>query len=437
MDPSLQIVSPKSHSIYFDLQGESYSRPICGIVAFRPDKNDNFTTFTQLRVRLVRTIKFNPSPVPTCQSQGLLKCLSLRFTKAKPTEITKSCSTIEETQLPIASLSDNQVNCPSTDGQDVRIPFTISIPVDIPGSVTTSLGEISYDLIASMITGDETIANARQSIYLDRQVISPKPTIEHARSYPNSKVVTQICLSQHLHTKSESDLSFSMNIKLRSPSVPGERPSEFKCTMIRGIRFRVEEVTRIFAKSDDTNHSIEGHNQEGQQVNVREICNGREKSHWVKIIENPVEMHQNNRPINSSVDVMFGCTISKNIKPAQRTDLACYAFEPAQLDPGSLNGGLSENFVSNTRENLVMTVEHRLKLDLLTGEDTFERGTLVLVDRKPVRVALNASFPLLVSGCNDKDIGPAALERYPPRYEEVPIAPPGYDRFVESSLSVS
>ncbi|KAJ5948464.1 hypothetical protein N7454_001771 [Penicillium verhagenii] len=278
-----------------------------------------------------------------------------------------------------------------------------------------------------MITGDETIANTRQSIHIDRQGISPEPSIEYARSYPNSKVVKQICLSQHLHKKLESDLSFSMNIKLRSPSTPGERPSEFKCTMIRGLRFRIEEVTRIFARSDDANHSIEGRNQEGQQVNVREICNGREKSHWVKIIENPVEMHQHNRPINSSVDVMFGCTMSKNIKPAQRIDLACYAFEPAQLNSGSLNADLRENFVSTTREKLVMTVEHRLKLDLLTGEDTFERGTLILVDRKPVRVALNASFPLLISGCNDKNIGPAALERHPPRYEEVPIAPPGYE----------
>lgn len=73
-----------------------------------------------------------------------------------------------------------------------------------------------------------------------------------------------------------------------------------------------------------------------------------------------------------------------------------------------------------------MTVEHRLKLDLLTGEDTFERSTMTLVDRKPIRVALNASFPLLIGGCNDRDIGPAVLERHPPRYEEVPTAPPNY-----------
>ncbi|KAJ5992944.1 hypothetical protein N7451_008668 [Penicillium sp. IBT 35674x] len=418
MDSSLYIVSPKSHNLYFNIQGDSYYRPINGIVACHSAQGVDAIVSTQLRVQLIRTITSNPSPPTTCQSQGLLECMRRRFTETKPAEVNKTCSTIEEVTEDILPLSNSQANGSSTESQNILIPFTIPIPVDIPGSVTTNLGAVSYDLIASVIAENDIITSKRQPIHLYRQGISDEPTIEYARSYPNSKVVTQISLSQHLHLKAKSNLSFSMNIKLRNPTIHGERASELKCPIVRGIRCRVEEVTILFVKSDESDQEVE-------RVSIREICNARQKSHW-EVIENFPETHQDDAYRSGSVDVLFGFTIPKNANPAQRTDLSCYDFDPGHLDPRTLPPDLLEYYMSTTKEKLVMTVEHRLKLDLLTGEDTFERSTMALVDRKPIRVALNASFPLHIGGCNERDIGPAVFERHPPRYEEVPTAPPNY-----------
>ncbi|KAJ5913516.1 hypothetical protein N7504_002399 [Penicillium tannophilum] len=418
MHSSLHIVSPKSHNLYFNFQGDSYCRPIIGIVAFQPPQGFEAIVSSQLRVQLIRTITSNPSPPTTCQSQGLLECMRRRFTKTEPAAVNRTCSTIGEVTEVILPLPNSQANGSSTESQNIQIPFTIPIPVDIPGSVTTSLGEISYHLMAFVIAETDTIAGERQPIHLYRQGISDEPTIEYVRSYPKSKVITQISLSQQIHSRAKSDLSFSMNIKLRNPTTRGERASELRCPTVRGIRCRVEEVTILLVKSDDCDQEVE-------LVTIREICNGRQKSHW-EIIENSPGTHQDDAYRTGSVDVLFGFTIPKNANPAQRTDLSCYDFDPGHLDPRTLPPGLLECYTSTMKEKLVMTVEHRLKLDLLTGEDTFERSTMTLVDRKPIRVALNASFPLLIGGCNDRDIGPAVLERYPPRYEEVPTTPPNY-----------
>ncbi|KAJ5672362.1 hypothetical protein N7507_001489 [Penicillium longicatenatum] len=427
MDSILSIVSPKSQNIYFNLQGDSYARPIFGIVAFKPPQDIEITASMQLKVQLVRTITSNSSPSSTCHSQGLLECMRRRFTKTEPTEIKRACSIVEEITQDVLLLPNRHTNGPSMGDQTIQIPFTLPAPVDIPGSVTTNLGEISYDLVASVITENNTLASIRQLIHLSRQGISDEPTIEYARSYPNSKMITQISLSQHLHTSSKSELSFSMNIILRRPIASGERASEFKCSTVRGIRCRVEEVTKLFTKSDGSNPEVE-------RVSIRELCNGRQKTHW-DIVDNSLDMQQDDTSRSGSVDVLFGFTIPKNANPAQRTDLSCYAFDPGHLDPEILPTELRGYYISTTKERLVMTIEHQLKLDLLMGEDTFERGTMNLVDRKPVRVALNASFPLFIDGCNGKDIGSAVLERHPPRYEEVPMAPPDYDKFAGLSLS--
>ncbi|KAJ5647604.1 hypothetical protein N7490_003976 [Penicillium lividum] len=429
MDTSLHVVSPKSHNIYFNLQGDSYCPPISGIINFKPHYNINITASTKLSTRLVRTIKSNASPAATCQRQGLLECMRRRITKTELGETNRTCSALEEATQPILPLPKCQLKGSSRGSQIIQIPFIIPIPVDIPGSVITELGEITYDIVASVTTEDETIATTRHPIHLSRQAITDEPTIQHARSYPNSKMVTQITLSQHLKT-SLSDLSFAMSIKLRNPSTPGERASELKCSAIRGIRCRVEEVTKIYNKCD--RHNTEGNEAEPERVSVREICNGRQKTHW-GIIENPAEAQLDDAQRSGSVDVVFGFSIPKSVNHAQRTDLSCYAFNPERLDPVSLPLELQEYYVTTSREPLVMTVEHRLRLDLLTGEDTFQRGTMILVDRKPIRVALNASFPLLISECNGKNTEPVILERHPPRYEEVPTAPPNYDTHAGSS----
>ncbi|KAJ5677266.1 uncharacterized protein N7477_002899 [Penicillium maclennaniae] len=305
----------------------------------------------------------------------------------------------------------------------------------MPASTTTSQGIVSYAIVASVITPTCTVLSSSQPVQLTRQIISDQPTVQHVRSYPKSKVIEQISLTQTLMTDTNPNLCFRMNVKLRNPSTP-ERHAEFKCAVIRGLRCRVEEVTKTFTKPTLGNQHIQddyANQREQAQVSVRELCNEKQKGHW-SIIENPVIKTHETSQKPSTVDINFGFTIPKTSKPAQPADLSCYAFDPEHFNPTSLPPELRSRYSSTTHERLAIVVEHRLKLDLITGEDTFSRENQILVDRKIIGAAVNASFPLTLLEKYEGDISDLALDKTPPRYEEVPMAPPDYDCFAALPL---
>ncbi|KAJ5314009.1 uncharacterized protein N7443_000893 [Penicillium atrosanguineum] len=438
MDSSLELVSPQTHYIYSDLDGDNYSRPLCGSVIFRPSYDFVITNSTLLRTQLVRIVQSKISQ-SCCQGQGLLGRMRRQFVaNAKQAGAGRTCSAIEEVTCPLLPFFESQRDDSSREGAVINVPFSILMPANMPASTTTSQGTVSYAILASVITPECTIFSTSQTIHLTRQLISDQPTVQHVRSYPNSKVIEQISLTQTLTTDSNPNIHFSMNVKLRTSAAP-ERHSEFKCAVIRGLRCRVEEVTKTFTKPTLGSQHIQADcatQREQEQVSVREICNEKQKGHW-SIIENHFTEIQETAQKPSTVDISFGFTIPKNSKPAQPANLSCYAFDPEHLDPDSLSPELRSRYSSTTNERLAIIVEHRLKLDLITGEDTYSRTSQSLVDRKILGAAVNASFPLTLLRKHEGDIGDLVLEKTPPRYEEVPMAPPDYDHFVALPLPSS
>ena len=108
-------------------------------------------------------------------------------TNAKQAAAAKTCSTIEETTCPILPFSEGQRDDPSREDAVINIPFSIPVPVNMPASTTTSQGTVSYAIIASVTTPQCTLSSTSQPIHLTRQIISDQPTVQHVRSYPNSK----------------------------------------------------------------------------------------------------------------------------------------------------------------------------------------------------------------------------------------------------------
>lgn len=435
MASSLELISPQTHHIYSDLSGDNYTRPLCGSVNFRPSCDFEITGSTLLRTQLVRIVQLKNSQ--SCyQGEGLLGRMRRHFvTDAKQPAAGKTCSTIEEVTCPLLPFAESQRDAPSHEGAVINIPFSIPVPANMPASTTTSQGTVSYAIIASVTSPECTFSSTSQHIHLTCQLISDQPTVQHVRSYPNSKVIEQISLTQTLTTDTNPNLCFSMNVKLRKSSAP-ERHAEFKCAVIRGLRCRVEEVTKTFTKPTLGSQHIQGdctNQREQAQVSVRELCNEKQKDHW-SIIENPIAEPHETAQKTSTIDIKFGFTIPKKSKPAQSADLSCYAFDPENLDLASLSPELHSRYSSTTHEKLAIVVEHRLKLDLITGEDTFCRTNLSLVDRKLLGAAVNASFPLTLIGKHEGDIGDLDSEKTPPRYEEIPMAPPDYDRFAALAL---
>jgi hypothetical protein len=74
----------------------------------------------------------------------------------------------------------------------------------------------------------------------------------------------------------------------------------------------------------------------------------------------------------------------------------------------------------------MLTVEHRLRFNLLTSEDTFDVDNHNLVDRRPLRTVLDVSFPLYLFKMARGRIDESVRQGNPPCYEEVPLSPPDY-----------
>ena len=429
MDPLLKLVAPSSHDIYFNSNGESFSRPLSGTAVVTSESESNLAGLTEFRLCLVRVISTknrdsgDQDKTPLCWLSRQL----LARTSSATTKENRSCSIVEEVTHPIPCLADRQIgNCPG-EGKDFGIPFSIPIPVNIPGTAKTDLGTVSYDLVAFARTSEGKTISTSQAIHLARHVIPEQGDIHHLRTYPNSTLITKIDLTQKVTLDSASKVSFDAKVFLRKPMSPGGRSTEFRCNAARELRWRVEEVTKLVNEPSDENPEVP--NPADDRFFVRELCNGSQRGYW-STTKNPMVRERPTPEQNDpSVDIAFDLTIPKTAKPTHEVDMCCYSFDSSRLVPDSLPSSLLGCYSSTTQEKLVLIVEHRLKLDVITGEDTFDARTRDLVDRKPLRTALHASFPLRIVDWARTGFQDTAIQGNPPRYEDVPVAPPNYPVF--------
>ncbi|KAJ5179811.1 hypothetical protein N7492_003021 [Penicillium capsulatum] len=425
--PQLKLVAPSSHDIYFNINGDSFSDPLCGNVVVTSKSEARLANLKQLRLCLVRIVsgKIQDS---VDQNASLLNRIFRQYSTAASasTEESRSCSIIEELTQPVPELADSQVGNSPGEGKVLGIPFSLPLPVNIPGTAKTDLGTVSYALAASLHTTNGCWISTNEPIHLVRRVIPEQEAIQHTRTYPNSTVVANIALTQNLITDSASNLSFDASVLLRRPMLPGGRSTEFRCTVIRGLRWRVEEVTKLVHQCRDE-APRESTPVDGRSF-VRGLCTGTQKGYW-GTRQNPIVRERPAPELKeSSVDIPFTITIPKTSKPTYEVDMCCYSFDSSRLLPDSLPASF-ESYSFTTEDKLVILVEHRLRLDILTSEDTFDARTRDLVDRKPLRTALNATFPLQIIDWAKERFENTAIQGNPPRYEDIPLAPPDYVHF--------
>jgi hypothetical protein len=416
----LQLVCPSEHDIYYNLNGDGYSEPLVGAVVLQ--RHAINTDITQLQLHLTQTVLGEGNSLATNPEKNFLRRIRtpLGKTPRPETSATKSSSIVEQVALPALSISQLEV---SFNGRDaVPIPFSVPIPVNTPGTTSTSLGKISYSLIATLTTSRGEIIIIDKSINITRQLIPDRQCIQHVRSFPKSPAITNIALSQNIATDVKSGVSVSAKLNLRGGLKA--RESEFRCAAIRGIHWRVEEVTRLIDQTQNNLHDAP-ENFLCKRESIREICSGKQKGYWATR-ENPLSKQLKSEDQDSAVDITIDISIPKNAKLAPMIDGSCYASNTT--DSISMPLELQE-WCPASDENLAILIEHRLKLEFVTGEDTFDARSKNLVDRKPLRPTLSAYFPLLVGETFKCDLEAIAFNN-PPRYEEIPLSPPEYTQFV-------
>ena len=427
----LRLEVPSQHDIYFNAVGDSYSRPLSGaaVLTIHPE---GLAGLTQLRIYLLRVLSSADHEDLHGSEHGKFSiCRLNRWFSGNPKSSApnsmRRCSIIEELILHLPLLgAGSQVGYALEEGMIHKVPFHMPIPANIPGTSVTDLGYISYFLIASLSKADEVNFSTSQELKVSRSIIPERPLIQHARTYPNSSLVTKIIFTQNIASSTKSIISLAAKVFVRK-AVPAVRSAEYKSVAVCGLRWRIEEVTRLFNQPECQDSHSPGCQPIETRSSVREILNGFQKGYW-GIQQSSTADEQSSQPKDDSIDIPFRIVLAWAVAPTPAIDLGCYdsSFWPA--DP--LPPLFQECFCSTTQQKLMLTVKHRFKFDIVTTEETFSVYDHSLVEREPPRVVRNASFPLQVIKEVEGDIQEVISYDNVPRYEQVSASPPSYEDYV-------
>lgn len=413
---------PSSHDLYTNFKGDSLSQPIPASVIISRQEKAALSRSCRIRVCLVQRLSSRVGGSDDGSDDILSRVYNHLLSKPqlKKSYITRCCSVIQELSLQLPALPEG---CHAETIQ--KVPFYMPILANIPGTTITRIGRISYFLIATIVKENNDLVGTNKEILLRRRTLLEQDSIQHTRIYPNSTWITKILLSQNGTGTTDSTFSITAKIFLRWTATPAGRSTEFKCVAIRGLRWRIEEVATLERLPVGDNYS-ENESDE-RKSSVRELSSGTQKGYW-GTLQNPILADsQAPQQKDSAVDVAFEVNIPRAANPSPEVELSTCEFQ--SLSPDSLPRSLQEKFTFSTKDRTVLTTEHRLKLEVLISEDTFDASSRKLVDRKPMRTALNASFPLRIVDKAEAHIDEMIFTGYLPRYQEVSDSPPNYEIF--------
>jgi hypothetical protein len=205
--------------------------------------------------------------------------------------------------------TDSQVDYSPNEGKVYRIPFHMPIAPNRPASAATDLGNISCFVAASVTTTKGNVLGTSQEIYFIRQLISDCNTdIHHIRNYPNAAVVAQINLTLQIDSTEDSKFCLDARILRRRPAAPTSWSTEFKCVAKRGIRWRVEEIIKLFSPPEiphqPEDEPFPATQPTEKQSTTRELFNGFQKGYW-GTLQNPIvkEHHPSKSNHDSSIEI--------------------------------------------------------------------------------------------------------------------------------------
>lgn len=423
---------PSAHDTYYDQNGDSFSDPIPGSVQFTAQTEAELHGLSDVQVSLVLVL--STSTQDEIQRKQQLSNRIYRFlsmnTPLTTVEATKSVSTLEQLTLCLPTvLADSRVGYSPEEGTAYKIPFFIPVPDNIPPTTVTELGSTTLFIVASAKRADGGVITTRQEIQVTRRILPGSDPIQHTRTYATSKVINEVTLTQSPETSTRSKLPLTAKISLRQPAAPTKRSTEFKCVGVRGIEWRVEEITKVFTKSKGFHISPGNDFPECEPIEeasfTRELFHGAEKGYW-GTADNPMMKDQPiQREKDSTIEIPFEIIVPRTMALAAEVSLSCYELNSRPMnDPTAYSQSPD---LSSTTGDRIMTVEHRLKLDVITSEDTFGAQDKNLVDRKPLGAARDASFPIFVVDKAPFDGGAVLLQATPPCYAALPASPPRYE----------
>ncbi|KAI9932007.1 hypothetical protein ASPWEDRAFT_171865 [Aspergillus wentii DTO 134E9] len=388
---------PYAHSVYVQPDGRTYSPPLLGSLSFEDNVQIQSLINPQIDICLVRMVKWKAVSSETHTGKNPFARLSLRRSPSRA-EHTLVLSSVEE----LARCTITIPPLPTTQG---HLEFSMSIPSNTPPTTNTPIATISYAIVATVNRPPETPIVTTHPMQLVRYTVQNEPqSIQYIRTYPNSRTRTTAILPQNATTDSRPTISFSVTILLRPAIAPGDRKTEMKHIVVKDVRWRVDEIAKLFDKP------IEGQMQSiCKDKHVRSLCSARQKGHWSIPKKQCLEQHK-----DTQISITFDIDISQAAMAADDTNISAFTCGHLYSRPLACDNVDQPS----TSKAIAITVDHQLEIELLADEDTFHIETGKLVDRRHWK-AFSAQYPL--SLCKY-----LVEEEVLPRYEGISNAPPEY-----------
>ncbi|KAE8146989.1 hypothetical protein BDV25DRAFT_43056 [Aspergillus avenaceus] len=398
----VQLDIPHIHRIFQGYPGESSSPYLTGAL-WIASPGIGHQRCPQVRICLVQDVTIPPRDAKPNGDKNLAPIL--RRLRGRSSE--KAGTYRNRETLVQCDLWDTPDRATNDSGQTgLRYHFSIPVPHNIPGSTATLAGRVSYTIQATVTTTSGTTVTTTPLCVMRCTIPGHTRPVDYVRNYPGTALETALTITPAESPRLRSKASYALKLVARHTIAPGDRPKEVKHVVVRDIKWTVEETVRVVQGSTDRADQATCTHQY-----KRQLCHGKRKGPWIPG-KTVLKDEQDAMNKDGRIEIPFDISIPRRSKTAD--DLSPFTETPQKVDVSP------DQCTASIREKPTIAVEHQVILDIMTGEDTYDQQTGVLLRRKPLWKSFQASFPLPVRQV-------AAVEEIPPSlYAEDTTLPP-YD----------
>ncbi|KAE8376623.1 hypothetical protein BDV26DRAFT_305472 [Aspergillus bertholletiae] len=432
----LHLETPSAHYITLLSRNETYSPrlsgslrvPISSPSLHRAEHPDiTLTVHQELTTRTPDSMTFNKSDI------HLLKRLARRrlaLNQSNATGQFKDGSDVETVMScrlegpPMVSANDQHCGM-----SFLQFQFLVPIPPSLLGTTKTMVGAVSYTITATATWPSGTSISTTRPLQIIRRALpGHSHSVSHVRKYHGATLSTILRLAPEISADpATTRLTYSASLVARRTITPGDRPMEMKYVVIKELRWWVEETIRLVKVSTTTG----GHEATTtcEKQCVRQVARGTQKGRWAASRSVLAGEASNSGDTDGRIEIPFCITIPRGAKAADSLDISSYHIWPELALSNERIAEFSQPYTLSTKKRAI-TVSHQLKLDIVTGEDTYHREIGTLLDRKRWWKSFKAFFPLAVNEMTTgEDLPDGLLRENPslPQYEDGSAMPPSYD----------
>ncbi|OJJ66055.1 hypothetical protein ASPBRDRAFT_666697 [Aspergillus brasiliensis CBS 101740] len=375
-DPHLHLDSPRSHTIFIRPGIEPYTLPLSGSLRVSRDAFMDVTYCgPNITIKLSRTVNFNHRGPPCPNVKGRRRYGPTFRRSARKLSILPN---YEETVLDCALWSASDILVPRENevmAHSLVYYFDLPVPNCLPPTMNTDVGTVGYALQATIHLPSGRTLSTSKPLTISYRLISPEIALTYHRRFTGYPLTVETTITQQRPNDDTSKAMFSVDLVTRNLLTPGVRDGEMRHIVITAIKWRVDEVV----------------------VRINTACS---------------EMQAFTSTNNPSTRTLIGGML--NFKPPKatiRTNQGLYRDDRFQVRfdiriPESTNAAddVCQNYCTGDdrhgncplASSPGISVNHELKVEIMTEEDIFNKKTNKLLARKGIGRLYGSTYPLRI-----------------------------------------